>query len=266
METTLLYLALLLYLAAAGTYLARLRTGTRLRTYFYLFSKCSAILLHSISIGLRWDRLDHGPFINLYEILSSSIWSLSLLTTLVYLQFRTVRNFFWLVEAVLVVLCIWILITPARDTMLPPTYATIWLYFHVVSGKIFLALLLVSSSLAASRLQLTLFGNRGDMDTEAILDEMAYRFLAITAVFESIMLLIGAIWAQDAWGRYWAWDPLETWSFLTWLVVIFALHLRLYKPVVPIVATAIIPLAFILAFLTFFGVPFVSLAPHKGMI
>ena len=115
-------------------------------------------------------------------------------------------------------------------------------------------------------MQVTLSKAQKGEHSEAMLDELAYRFLAIAVVFESMMLLVGAVWAQDAWGRYWAWDPLETWAFLTWLVVIFILHLRLYKPVSPIVPTALIPLAFILAFLTFFGVPFLSLAPHKGMI
>jgi ABC-type transport system involved in cytochrome c biogenesis permease subunit len=265
-ETTFLFFALASYLLAAGCYLAGLRVLGEIRIKLYFFAKSSAILLHSLSLGLRWDRLDHGPFINLHEILSSSIWSLALLTSLVFLLVRSVRSSFALVEVVLILLCAWLVITPAGDTLVPPTYDTIWLYFHVIAGKFFLALLLVSASLGVKRLQVTLSKTQAGSYSGLMLDELAYRFLAIAVVFESMMLLVGAIWAQDAWGRYWAWDPLETWSFLTWLVAIFILHLRLYKPVNPVVPTALIPLVFILAFLTFFGVPFLSIAPHKGMI
>jgi len=52
-------------------------------------------------------------------------------------------------------------------------------------------------------------------------------FMALGIIFQTLMLISGAIWAQDAWGRYWAWDPLETWSFITWIMLAFALHWRL---------------------------------------
>jgi hypothetical protein len=45
-------------------------------------------------------------------------------------------------------------------------------------------------------------------------------------VFDTLMLIVGAVWAQDAWGRYWAWDPLETWAFASWLALAAALHAR----------------------------------------
>jgi ABC-type transport system involved in cytochrome c biogenesis permease subunit len=157
----------------------------------------------------------------------------------------------------------WLLLTPPRDTHLPATYDTIWLYFHVVSGKFFLALLMLATGLAIYE-YLRLAGEKGPGSAAAI-DSMSYRLLAFAFCFESLMLLFGAMWAQDAWGRYWAWDPLETWAFLTWLCVIFVLHWRLNHPRKAIYAL-LVSGCFVLAFLTFFGVPFVSTAPHKGMI
>ena len=70
-------------------------------------------------------------------------------------------------------------------------------------------------------------GRLAGLPPDGRLDDLAYRFMALGLVFQSLMLVSGAIWAQDAWGRYWAWDPLETWSFVTWLLLAFALHLRL---------------------------------------
>jgi len=80
------------------------------------------------------------------------------------------------------------------------------------------------------------------------------------------MLIVGAVWAQDAWGRYWAWDPLETWAFLTWLVLAFSLHLRFTVKTTPRTGAILILGVFAVAFLTFFGVPFISKAPHKGAV
>jgi ABC-type transport system involved in cytochrome c biogenesis permease subunit len=85
-------------------------------------------------------------------------------------------------------------------------------------------------------------------------------------VFDSLMLIVGACWAQDAWGRYWAWDPLESWAFLSWLALAITLHTRVTVKLAPHRHAMMLLAVFVLAFLTFFGVPFVSLAPHKGAV
>jgi ABC-type transport system involved in cytochrome c biogenesis permease subunit len=90
--------------------------------------------------------------------------------------------------------------------------------------------------------------------------------MALALVFDSLMLITGAIWAQDAWGRYWAWDPLETSSFITWILLAFALHLRVTYRSSPRQGAWMAITVFLLAFITFFGVPFVSTAPHKGAV
>ena len=95
---------------------------------------------------------------------------------------------------------------------------------------------------------------------------LAYRLVAISFLFQTLMLVVGAIWAQDAWGRYWAWDPIETWSFLTWVSVLYYLHARKQIKGSQLKSAAIVLCIFVLAFLTFFGVPFVSESPHKGMV
>jgi ABC-type transport system involved in cytochrome c biogenesis permease subunit len=90
--------------------------------------------------------------------------------------------------------------------------------------------------------------------------------MGIGIVFESLMLISGSIWAQDAWGRYWSWDPLETWALLTWLTLAFAIHMRVAAKVAPRVGAVLVMAVFLIAFLTFFGIPFVSVSPHKGAI
>ena len=80
------------------------------------------------------------------------------------------------------------------------------------------------------------------------------------------MLIAGAVWAQDAWGRYWNWDPLETWAFATWVAMVAALHARIAFRMPESVGYGLVAGVFVLAFLTFFGVPYVSTAAHQGAL
>jgi len=58
------------------------------------------------------------------------------------------------------------------------------------------------------------------------LDRLAYRIIALAFPIWTFAVIAGAIWAQEAWGRYWGWDPKETWSFITWVVFAGYLHAR----------------------------------------
>jgi cytochrome c-type biogenesis protein CcsB len=67
---------------------------------------------------------------------------------------------------------------------------------------------------------------RGLVPTAATLDRMAYRVIAFAFPIWTFAVIAGAIWAQRAWGRYWGWDPKETWSFVTWVIYAGYLHAR----------------------------------------
>lgn len=260
-ELYLLYLACFLY-ATFGLMTLATRFSNR---HHRLVSSIAigALLIHSCSIAIRWIRIDHGPFINLYEILTSNVWSISVGLTLFFIFFRHLSIIFRYLVPVLFIMMLWLITTPPKEGFLPPTYNTIWLYFHVVSGKIFFTLLVISTGLAIQSLHINY--RIKDAKESSFFAEYAYRFLAIAFLFETFMLIFGSIWAQDAWGRYWSWDPLETWAFVTWLGVAFALHLQVDARKGNLFLWMIL-VSFILAFLTFYGVPFVSTAPHKGMV
>ena len=154
-----------------------------------------------------------------------------------------------------------------EDTAPPVTYETIWLPVHMVLGKVFLGLVVVAVGLCLVVLVRRVMGWRlrhapGCAEAEAL----AHRVMLVAVVFQTLMLVAGAAWARDAWGRYWAWDALETSSFLNWLLLGAALHARVsYK--VPLRAGAVLILViFIFAFFTYFGAPFYSEAAHKGVI
>ena len=267
-ETALLWGALLAYAGTLASAIWAMAFGRSVERVVGL-GMALGLALHTLALALQWTRLGHGPFVTLSEILSSNIWSLTLVYAIVWWRIRAVRAAAPAVFAVVFVLGAWLLATGEQDGHLPPTYRTLWLYAHVGFGKLFLGAALVAVGIAAvillrgTRLLAVKFAH---LAPDGPLEELAFRFMAFAFVFETLMLIVGAIWAQDAWGRFWAWDPLETWSFLTWLTLAAFLHLRVTLTTSPRLRACAVIAVFVLAFVTFFGVPFVSTAVHKGMV
>jgi ABC-type transport system involved in cytochrome c biogenesis permease subunit len=267
-ELQLLWTALFAYLAAGTIAIVGVVMQRRPeRTVLALV--VLGLAVHAASLALRWERLGHGPFITLFEVLSSNVFSLLAVFAIAYARVRAIRPTAAVVMPILFLMMGWLLVANAEDSHLPQTYQTLWLWVHVGLGKVFLGSVLVAVGISgvvllrAAGIGAARFAGLPD---DAKLERLAFRFMVLGFVFETLMLVAGAIWAQDAWGRYWAWDPLETWAFMTWLTLAFFLHLRATTRLAPALGSAAIVAVFVLAFLTFFGVPFVSTAPHKGMI
>jgi cytochrome c-type biogenesis protein CcsB len=72
----------------------------------------------------------------------------------------------------------------------------------------------------------TLPARRSRLPVAAVLDRMAYRTIVFAFPIWTMAVIAGAIWAEEAWGRYWGWDPKEVWSFITWVVYAAYLHAR----------------------------------------
>ncbi|MGQ0524694.1 MAG: cytochrome c biogenesis protein [Betaproteobacteria bacterium] len=264
-ELQLLWLALTLYTLAGFTAVGAAVVAKRYEGVF-LALLVTSLAAHTASLGLRWWRLGHGPFITMFEILSSNVWSLLLIFAIAYWRLRALRPAAAVIMPILLVMMAWLLVTSPSDGHFPPTYRTIWLYFHVLFGKVFLGAVLVAVGIAGLILLERMGLKARGIPDSVRLEDLAFRFMTLGFMFESLMLLAGAAWAQDAWGRFWAWDPLETWAFTTWLALAFYIHWRVATRLSPVYSAALIMAVFVLAFLTFFGVPFVSTAPHQGAV
>lgn len=267
-ELQILWAAVVLYVLGGVIAIFGVALGKR-QGSAVLVPLAVGLALHTLSIALRWLRLEHGPFITLFEILSSNVWSLMVIFLIAYWRIPKIRPSAAVVMPVMFVLMGWLMLAHPGEGHFPPTYRTPWLYIHIGMAKVFLGAMLVALGIAGVILLrgAGIGGHRfAHLPDDRRLDELAFRFTALGLVFDTLMLITGAIWAQDAWGRYWAWDPLETWSFITWLLLAFAIHLRVtYRPVPKRNAWMIVAV-FALAFLTFFGVPFISESPHKGAV
>ena len=229
----------------------------------------TGVLLLSAAITARWIRIGHGPWISLFELLMSQMWSLGLIFSLLYWRLPGLRPSAVIVLPVIWILGTWILTLHPGNSHFPATYYNHWKWVHVGLGKCFLALLLSAVGLAGVMILRTT--KRGQawfrvMPSDAMIDKLAWRLMMLALVFDSFMLIAGAVWAQDAWGRYWAWDALETSAFLTWLFLAIGLHVRLTYRIPSWVSGVIIIGIFILAFSTYFGTPYFSPSAHKGIV
>lgn len=226
------------------------------------------VAIFALAITERWLRLGYGPFLTLYEILLSNLFSLGLVYSLLYWKLPAVRPGALIALPLLLLIGIWITTVSPAPSPLPATYDNPWLWVHVSIGKLFLGAALAAVGIAGLLLLRRLpvcAGVVADAGVET-LDAVVWRLMAAAFIFHSLMLVAGAVWAQDAWGRFWAWDPLETWAFITWLVLGITLHARVTYKIPHWLGWSMVIVVFVLAFLTFFGVPFVSQAPHKGVL
>lgn len=228
-----------------------------------------AVALLAMALAQRWIRIGHGPFVDLFELLISQMFSLGLVYTVAYWRIPLLRPTAIIVLPVLLLMGAWVVTVDPAASAFPPTYYHDWKWAHVIFGKFFLAFCLIGTGLAGIILLRdtpVLSRLLRHMPSDAVLDTTAWRFMLLALVFDSLMLIAGAVWAQDAWGRYWAWDALETSSFINWLLLGIAIHLRFTYRVSPRAGAAAIIGIFVFAFFTYFGAPFYSEAAHKGVI
>lgn len=229
----------------------------------------SGVALIAMAITERWLRQGHGPFVNLFELLMSQLFSLGLLYSVVYWRMPVLRPTVVVVMPVIWILGSWVLFLEPNPSHLPPTYTNSWLWAHVGVGKVFLAFALVGVGVGGVNIlrRWPPFSRWfAQMPGEMVLDRLAWQFMLAAFVFDSLMLIFGAVWAQDAWGRYWSWDALETSAFLTWLLLGMSLHIRFTYRVPGWLSAWAMIAVFVMAFSTYFGAPFLSPAAHKGMI
>lgn len=116
---------------------------------------------------------------------------------------------------------------------LVPALKSTWLAIHVSAAIISGGVFLLANTVAATYLILDRMEERGGrpdwakrLPTLEALDQLSYRLVAFVFPLWTFAVIAGAIWAESAWGRYWGWDPKETWAFITWVAYAAYLHAR----------------------------------------
>lgn len=95
------------------------------------------------------------------------------------------------------------------------------------------------------------------------LDLWSFRIISLGFIFLTIGILSGAVWANEAWGSYWNWDPKETWAFITWTVFAIYLHTRTKKKIESVNSAIVASLGFLIIWMCYFGVNLLGIGLHS---
>ena len=163
------------------------------------------LLIHGAAILSWWFIVGHGPYLARFEILSAMAWVMVVLYLVFRHFFPPVRPASLLVyPAALLLIGLGVFCTPAVQT-LPPTFRGIWLVLHVTLYIISLPTIVITLAISLGYIlkKRTGYAWVARLPDSETLDLLAYRFAGFGFVFWSLAMLTGAIWAYQAWGRFW---------------------------------------------------------------
>lgn len=222
-----------------------------------------ALVPHGVAILVRWVEVQHGPYVTFYEVTASQTWIATALYAGAAWRYPRLR----LTGAVVLPICFLFLgaavFSPKEGRELLPVLRSFWLVLHVLFAKLAYGPYLLGLGAAV----LYLLGKRNVASVEslsrrlgdpALLDELVYRLVAFGFLMHAVMIVAGAIWAKQAWGSYWSWDAIETWSLVSWLAFGVLLHLRVVHGWQGNRAALATIGAVILVVFAFIGVPFLG--------
>lgn len=95
------------------------------------------------------------------------------------------------------------------------------------------------------------------------LDRWSYRIISLGFILLTIGILSGAVWANEAWGSYWNWDPKETWAFITWTIFAIYLHIRTNKNYETVNSAIVASMGFLIIWICYFGVNLLGIGLHS---
>ncbi len=184
--------------------------------------------VHTGVICYWWRVVGHGPYMAPSEVLSSDAWmmmALYLVFARIYPRVRPASIVAF--PGTFLLQALGLFYNPGIRT-LPPTFRSVWLVIHISLYKVALGTLTIALAFSIFYL---LKGRRSYAWLERVpepevMDAYCYRFAGFGFIFWTIGMLAGSIWAHQSWGRYWGWDPVETWSLASWLMFGIYLHLR----------------------------------------
>ena len=209
--------------------------------------------LFAITLLIRWITENYFPLSNLYESLIFLSWGIS--TIHLFIEYQTKSRLIGAISSpILFFLAGFSSLTLPTDMQkalpLVPSLQSNWLMMHVSMMMISYATLIIGSLFSILYLAFSFFNKESQTisvnstSTESILtsspnfsklsllqtvDTWSYRIIGLGFPFLTLGIISGAVWANEAWGSYWSWDPKETWALITWLVFAIYLHSRLLK-------------------------------------
>ncbi|MDQ3929812.1 MAG: c-type cytochrome biogenesis protein CcsB [Chloroflexota bacterium] len=220
----------------------------------------AAWLSLTTALVLRWVEIGHYPTVTLYEIVTMLVWGTTTIYLILFeavLKTRAAGAFVVVLIFCLQSYALWFI--PAdlkRPIPLVPALRSYWLMIHVS-----MAIISYSPFATAAGAGLTFLAKHyqkgrlaAALPSGAAIEEFMFRAVAVGFPFMTLVLITGAVWANEAWTKAWSWDPKEVWALVTWLTYAAYLHVRVQRGVRGVTMAWLSLIGFVVVLITFMGV------------
>jgi cytochrome c-type biogenesis protein CcsB len=232
-ELIFFWVALVIYSLASGGFIYSIVfKNDRILPKLFWFALLGC-LAHTAAIGARFQATGHLPWSGHYEDALMGSWFIICCTLFVGWRNRQLQCLAIVTVPVVVIMMGYGYMQNPGLLPKAASLKTIWLYIHVY----FAWLAFGAYTLAMACGVLFLLKQRDEKRPERNpsyeklpsldrLDELIFRYVVFGFITDTIMMAAGGIWAKSLWGSYWNWDPVETWSLISWLIYGTSIHLR----------------------------------------
>ena len=244
-------------------------------------------ILFAITLCLRWIGDGYFPLSNLYESLIFLSWAISSIH--LFLENKTKSRIVGAISSPILFLIsgfssLTLPIEMQKSLPLVPSLQSNWLMMHVsmmmvsyatlIIGSLFSILYLAFFNFVSRDSKILVQADNSEISTVINLnsskyslletiDTWSYRIIGLGFPFLTIGIISGAVWANEAWGSYWSWDPKETWALITWLIFAIYLHSRLLKGWQGKNAAILGSVGFFVIWICYLGVNFLGKGLHS---
>ncbi|MBI3316111.1 MAG: cytochrome c biogenesis protein CcsA [Candidatus Omnitrophica bacterium] len=230
------------------------RTGRALCIFFL----AAALFLHSFGLVLRILILERPPVSNMYESMVYMNWALMVVACLFSLIKKNL-TFASVGAAISALIMIYGTLLPLDsnlEVLVPVLRSNYWLTIHVLTIVSSYGVFGLAMGLGHRHLILEWRGklSKTAADTSA---NLIYRVIQVGVLLLGVGTVLGGVWANESWGRFWGWDPKETWALITFLGYLVVVHLRYSKLINGYWMAVSSILGFLLVLMTWYGVNFV---------
>jgi cytochrome c-type biogenesis protein CcsB len=199
---------------------------------------CTALTLHILAIATRGIAEHRVPWGNMFEFISAITCAAVVVLVIASVKFRAYFMGLFVLLPVVLALAVDVVAIYTPVGALVPALQSYWIAIHVTGMVIAIGTYIFGAVTTVLYLMVARHERRvasgevsgggvlSQLPGSAVLDRLAYRAILFAFPAWTFAVIAGAIWADHAWGRYWGWDPKETWSFIVWVVYAAFLHAR----------------------------------------
>jgi cytochrome c-type biogenesis protein CcsB len=266
------------YLLSSAFYLGLLVFKGRKAGTIGLFFAIAGALTQTAALVLRWYEsyqlgFGHAPLTNMYESLVFFAWCTTLFYIFMEFKFKAKVIGAFVMPFAFTAMAYASFAKGINQQISPliPALQSNWLIAHVMTCFIGYGAFAVAGGLgmmyllkqSADKRGLSVNTLTGGLPDLKIIDDLTHKTIVFGFMWLTAGIITGAVWANEAWGTYWSWDPKETWSIITWFVYASTLHARFTRGWSGNRIAWLAILGFISVFFTYFGVNFLLSGLHS---